>query len=81
MKICRLNKCFHAVCCVLILCNIPVMGQQIRLDNLKEQYSKKNLFHINGGLAANGVFYTGDNSGRQPFMWGISGNVNISLFY
>ena len=80
MKICRLNKCFHAVCCVLILCNIPVMGQQIRLDNLKEQYSKKNLFHINGGLAANGVFYTGDNSGRQPFMWVISGNVNISLF-
>ena len=56
------------------------MGQQVRLDNLKEQFSKKNLFRINGGLGANGVFYAGNNAGRQPFMWVISGNVNISLF-
>lgn len=59
---------------------LPVCAQQVRLDNLKEQFSKKNLFRINGGLAANGVFYTGDNSSRQPFMWVISGNVNISIY-
>ena len=35
---------------------LPVCAQQVRLDNLKEQFSKKNLFRINGGLAANGVF-------------------------
>lgn len=79
MKICRLNICFH-ISCILILCNVPVVGQQIRLDNLREQYSKKNLFRINGGLAANGVFYTGDNQNRRPFMWVVSGNVNINFF-
>lgn len=66
----------------LMLLLIPgvLTGQQIRLDNLKEQFNKKNLFKINGGLSANNVFYKGNNSNRQPFMWVISGNVNMSIF-
>lgn len=55
-------------------------AQQVRLDNLKEQFNRKNLFRMNGGLSANGVFYTGDNTSRRPFMWVISGNVNISIY-
>lgn len=51
----------------------------MRIDNLKEQFSKKNLFRIDGGIAANSVFYTGKHSGRQPFMWVLSGNINIHL--
>lgn len=31
-------------------------------------------------MAANGIFYTGDNASRQPFMWVLSGNVNISIY-
>jgi hypothetical protein len=55
-------------------------AQQIRFDNLKEQYNKDNLFKINGGVSANTVFYSGDNSMRDPFTWVLSGNVNISVF-
>jgi hypothetical protein len=55
-------------------------AQQIRFDNLKEQYSKDNLLKINGGVSANTVFYSGDNSIRDPFTWILSGNVNISVF-
>lgn len=64
----------------LLLAGLPVCAQQVRLDNLKEQFSKKNLFRMNGGLSANGVFYSGDNASRMPFMWVISGNVNINIY-
>lgn len=66
--------------CLFVLANSPLLAQQVRLDNLKEQFSKKNLFRMNGGLSANSVFYAGDNPSRQPFMWVISGNVNISIY-
>lgn len=65
---------------LFVLWCLPAWTQQVRLDNLKEQFSRKNLFRINGGLSANGVYYTGNSSSRNPFMWIISGNVNISIF-
>lgn len=80
MKVYWLKIYLYIISCIFILCDIPALGQQVRLDNLKEQFSRKNLFHINGGLSANSVFYAGNNSNRQPFMWVISGNVNINLF-
>jgi hypothetical protein len=55
-------------------------SQQIKFDNLKEQYSKDNLLKINGGVSASTVFYSGDNPMRDPFTWVLSGNVNISVF-
>jgi len=54
--------------------------QQIKLDNLKEQFDRKNMLKINGGLSANTVFYSGSATGRKPFMWVLSGNVNLSFF-
>jgi hypothetical protein len=55
-------------------------AQQIRFDNLKEQYNKDNLLKINGGVSANTVFYSGDNPMRDRFTWILSGNVNVSFF-
>jgi hypothetical protein len=55
-------------------------AQQVRLDNLKEQYKKDNVLNINGGVAANAVFYNGSNAMRDPFTWVLSGNVNFSFF-
>lgn len=78
-EISKRNLC----CCLLsifMLFTFSVKSQQVRLDNLKEQFAKKNLFRINGGLSANSVFYTGNNTNRQPFMWVLTGNVNINLF-
>lgn len=79
--VCRLKK--RVTGCLLglfVLWCSPAWTQQVRLDNLKEQFSRKNLFRINGGLSANSVYYTGNNTNRQPFMWVISGNVNLSFF-
>ncbi|MDR0560731.1 MAG: hypothetical protein LBG92_11230 [Prevotellaceae bacterium] len=56
------------------------IAQQVRLDNLKEQYSMKNLLKINGGVSANAAFYNGNNAARDPFTWVLSGNLNMSLF-
>ena len=59
---------------------VNLSAQQVRLDNLKEQYSKDNLLKMHGGVSANTVFYNGDNAGHPPFTWVLSGNVNISVF-
>lgn len=65
---------------LFMLFTFSVKSQQVRLDNLKEQFAKKNFFRITGGISANSVFYTGNNINRQPFMWVLTGNINISLF-
>lgn len=59
---------------------VNLSAQQVRLDNLKEQYSKDNLLKMHGGVSANTVFYNGDNAAHPPFTWVLSGNVNISVF-
>ncbi len=71
-----LGGCLFGLC---LLFAFSAKSQQIRLDNLKEQFSVKNLVRVNGGIAANSVFYTGDNAARQPFMWVLTGNINIHL--
>lgn len=76
----RKFACISGLMIGLLHCSCLLFGQQVKLDNLKEQFSKDKLFRINGGLSANTVFYNGSNAGRQSFIWGISGNVNISLF-
>jgi hypothetical protein len=56
-------------------------AQQVKLDNLKEQYNRDNALKINGGVSANAVFYNGgNNASRDPFTWILSGNVNFNLF-
>jgi len=64
----------------LLLLVFTANSQQVRLDNLKEQYNKDNLVKINGGVSANAVFYDGTNAARDPFTWVLSGNVNFSFF-
>ncbi|MDR0660189.1 MAG: hypothetical protein LBG19_05190 [Prevotellaceae bacterium] len=70
------------VVAVMLLFSFTFSGnaQQIRLDNLKEQYSKKSFMRVNGGVSANAVFYDGNNPNRDPFTWVLSGNVNFSFF-
>jgi hypothetical protein len=66
---------------VLILCaSFSLNAQQVRFDNLKEQYNKDNILKINGGVSTNAVFYSGDNARLNPFTWILSGNVNLSFF-
>ena len=76
----RVLKSIGFIWLMCMLMNFSVLGQQIRLDNLKEQFSKDNLFKINGGMSANSVFYTGSNATRQPLTWMLSGNVNMSIY-
>jgi hypothetical protein len=59
---------------------LNINAQQVKLDNLKEQYNKDNILKINGGVSANAVFYNGDNVARDPFTWILSGNVNLNFF-
>lgn len=64
-------------CCLLV----PLASaQQVRLDNLKDQFRKDNVFRMNGGVSASTVFYQGDNASRDPFNWILAGNVNLSFF-
>jgi hypothetical protein len=65
---------------IFMLIAFNISAQQVRLDNLKEQYSKDNLLKMHGGVSANTVFYNGDNASHPPFTWVLSGNVNISIF-
>jgi hypothetical protein len=65
---------------ILILCTFDLNAQQVRFDNLKEQYNKDNLLKINGGVSANAVFYSGDNASLTPFTWILSGNLNLNFF-
>ncbi len=55
-------------------------AQQIKFDNLKEQFSWKNAAKINGGFSANAIYYNGDNLNRQPFTWVLSANLNLNIF-
>jgi hypothetical protein len=73
-------KIFVNSCFLSIFTIFGSNAQQIKFDNLKEQYSKDNLLKINGGVSANTVFYSGDNHMRDPFTWILSGNVNINIF-
>ncbi|MDR1594844.1 MAG: hypothetical protein LBS43_10255 [Prevotellaceae bacterium] len=67
-------------CILVVFIVFSGNAQQIRFDNLKEQYNKDNLLKINGGVSANTVFYSGDNPMRDRFTWILSGNVNVSFF-
>jgi hypothetical protein len=64
----------------LIMFTFTGNAQQVKLDNLKEQYKKDNALNINGNVAANAVFFNGSNAMRDPFTWVLSGNVNFSFF-
>ncbi len=63
-----------------LLCFTKSHAQQVRLDNLKEQFSKESLFRVSGGVSANTIFYNGNNPNRDPFTWVLSGNVNLSFY-
>lgn len=65
---------------LILLYGMDSHAQQIRLDNLKEQYNSKNMLRVNGGVSANTVFYNGNNASRDPFNWILAGNINFSFY-
>jgi hypothetical protein len=73
-------RAYIASIIILVLCTLNLKAQQVRFDNLKEQYNKDNLLKINGGVSANTVFYSGDNTALEPFTWILSGNLNLTFF-
>jgi hypothetical protein len=54
-------------------------AQQIRFENLKEEFGKDKIVKIGGGVSANTLFYNGNNTMREPFTWVLNGNVNINV--
>ncbi|MDL2251981.1 hypothetical protein LJC12_03940 [Odoribacter sp. OttesenSCG-928-J03] len=75
------KKAYCVYSILLFVLEIPLYAQEIKLDNLKEQFSWKNAFKISGGVSANATFYTGDNPARQNFTWMLSGHINAKLFH
>jgi hypothetical protein len=55
------------------------VAQEIRFENLKEQFSKDKAVKIGGGVSAHTLFYNGNNAMREPFIWALNGNVNINI--
>jgi hypothetical protein len=56
-------------------------SQQIRLDGIKNNFTKKEWLKINGGISASGIFYNANTSnGREPFNYIINGNINFRFF-
>jgi hypothetical protein len=70
-------KCIFIFIALSIACYAG--AQEVRFDNLKEQFSKDKIFGINGGISANTLFYNGGNQMRDPFIWVLNGNVNINI--
>lgn len=64
----------------LLMLSVHMFAQEVKLDNLKEQFSKDNLFRLGGGVSANTVFYNGTNKNRDPFNWILAGNINLSFY-
>jgi hypothetical protein len=54
-------------------------AQQVRFDNLKEQFGKDKIFGINGGVSANALFYDGNSPAREPFTWVLNGNLTFNI--
>ncbi|MDR1667521.1 MAG: hypothetical protein LBS03_07520 [Bacteroidales bacterium] len=70
----------HIIVGALLQIALISNAQQVRLDNLKEQFSKDKIFRMNGGVSANAVYYNGNSPSRDPFNWILSGNINFSFF-
>ncbi|GHS84711.1 hypothetical protein FACS1894201_03480 [Bacteroidia bacterium] len=56
------------------------VAQNIRIENLKDQFSWKNMAKMNGGLSLNGVYLQAGDTGVNPFTWVLSANLNGTLF-
>ena len=72
---------FLSGCILFMFISNKIHAQQVDVENLKDNFSKKNLLKVNGGLSANLVTYNGNSeANRVPYFWNIGGNINFKLF-
>lgn len=70
---------------LLVVANLAfgqlVTAQSVRLDKLREQFGQGKPIKVGGGLAANGIGYSGNGGyGRNPFSYFVNGNVNFNIY-
>ena len=58
-----------------------VQAQSFNIESLKDMFGKGKPYKLNGGFSANSVFDAGNaDSGRDPFTYYLSGNLNLNLY-
>lgn len=58
-----------------------LFSQQIQLDGMKNNFSKKEWFKMNGGFSASEVFYYANTpNDRDRFNYFLNGNINFRFF-
>jgi hypothetical protein len=68
---------------VILCCCLAgnVLGQSLRLEELKDMFGKGKPLKLTGGFSANSVLDAGnDMQGRDPFAWYLNGNVNLNIY-
>lgn len=60
---------------------ISLRAQEVDLANVKDNFSKKNIVKVNGGINAGLITYGGKSAAdRNPLTYNIAGNLNFRLF-
>ena len=68
------------IVCFLFSFNF-IGAQSFRVEDVKNMFGKGNPFKLSGGFSANSVANMGSmNSGRDPFVYYLNGNVNLNLY-
>jgi len=57
-----------------------LQAQQVKLDDIKRDFSKDKFFKINGGVSANSICnFENGSSAYEPFNYFINGNLSINI--
>jgi hypothetical protein len=66
---------------LLLLISAAATAQSLRLESMKDNFSKGNAFKLNGGASLNTVYDAGnDMAGRDPFAYYLNGNLNLNIY-
>lgn len=66
---------------MLALGMFSLSAQTIRIEDMKRNFSKKELFKVSGGVSASGTYYAASKMyGHLPWTYMIQGSVNFKLF-